>query len=183
MRDLVFDLFRIVGADLHVEAVLERRDDAAAAGVVFRVGAGDDDDVERQADLVAFDLDVFLFHQVEQTDLHLFGQVGQLVDGEDAAVGARHQAVVDGLFVGEIAALGDFDRIDLADEVGDRDVRRGQLLAVALVAVDPCDRQGVAQLGRFLAAGAANRLERIVVDFAAIDDRECARRAGSADRG
>ena len=33
--------------------------------------------------------------------------------------------------VGEVAALGDLDRVDLADQVGDRDVRRRELLAVA----------------------------------------------------
>ncbi len=143
--DLVVDVLRIMGADLHVEAVLERRDDPAAAGVVLRVGAGDDDDVERQANLVAFDLDVFFFHQIEQPDLHFFRQVGQLVDGEDAAIGARHETVVDGFLVGEIAALGDLDRIDFADQIGDRDVRRRQLLAVAAVAIDPLERQRVAQ--------------------------------------
>jgi hypothetical protein len=56
-----------MGADLDVEAILEGRDDPPAAGVVLGVGAGDQDDVERQPDLVALDLDVALFHQVEET--------------------------------------------------------------------------------------------------------------------
>jgi hypothetical protein len=116
----------------------------AAARVVLRVRRREDHDVERQADLVAFDLDVLLLHQVEEADLHLLGQVGQLVDGEDAAVRPRDEAVVDRLLVGEVAALGDLDRIDLADEVGHRDVRRRELLAVAELAVDPDDRQRVA---------------------------------------
>ena len=42
--------------------------------------------------------------------------------------------------VGEVAALGDLDRVDLADEVGDRRVGGGQLLAEAVVAVHPLDR-------------------------------------------
>ena len=49
-RDLLHHLARVVGADLGAEAVLERRDDAAAVGVVLGVGAGDDVEVERQAD-------------------------------------------------------------------------------------------------------------------------------------
>ena len=118
-------------------AVLERRDDAAAVGVVLRVRRRDEEDVERQPDLVAADLDVALLHDVEQTDLDALGKVGQLVDGEDAAVGARDQAVVNRQLVGEVAALGDPDRVDLADEVGDRDVRRRQLLAETAVAADP----------------------------------------------
>ena len=48
-----------------------------------------------------------------------------------------HQAVVDGQLVGEVAALGHPDRVDLADQVGDGGVRRGQLLAVAVAAMDP----------------------------------------------
>ena len=64
---------------------------------------------------------------------------------------------MDRLLVGEIAPFGDLDRIDLADQVGDRDVRRGELLAVAVVAADPGDRQRVALLGRVLTAGAADR--------------------------
>src|ERR1700726_2274393 len=46
-----------------------------------------------------------LFDQGQQPDLDPLGQVRQLVDGEDAAVGARHQAVMDGQLVGEIFAL------------------------------------------------------------------------------
>jgi hypothetical protein len=97
--DFVFDTLRIMSADLHVEAVLERGDDAAPAGVILGVGAGDDDDVQGQANLIALDLNVFLLHQVEQSHLNLFGQVGELVDGENTAVSARHQAIVDGFLI------------------------------------------------------------------------------------
>ena len=138
---------RVVRANLGAEAVLERRDDAPAIGVVLRVGAGHDEDIQRQANLVAANLHVALFHDVEQADLDALGEVGQLVDAEDAAIGARHQAVVDGQLVGEVAPLGDLDRVHLADQVGDGDVRRGQLLAVAPVARDPVDRRVVALLG------------------------------------
>jgi hypothetical protein len=47
-RDLVVELERVVGADLGAEPVLERGDDPAAVGVVLGVGAGDQQQVERQ---------------------------------------------------------------------------------------------------------------------------------------
>ena len=140
-RDLVGELERVVGAHLGAEAVLERGDDPPAVGVVLRVGAGHQQHVQRQPQRVAADLDVALLHHVEQRHLDALGEVGQLVDRHDAAVRARHQAVVDGLRVAERAALGDLDRVDVADQVGDRGVRGGQLLGVALVAVAPGDRQ------------------------------------------
>src|SRR6266581_1782053 len=170
-RDLVLDRARVVGADLDVEAVLQRGDDAPAAGVVLRVRARDDDDVHRQADLVAFDLDVLLLHQVEEADLDLLGQVGKLVDGEQAAVRARDQAVVDGLLVGQVAALGHLDRVDLAHQVGHRDVGGGELLAVALVGPDPREREPLALGGQAPLALAADGRERVVVDRAARDHR------------
>ena len=135
--DLGLDVERVVRADLRAEAILQRRDDAAAVRVVLGVGRGDEVDVERQPHLVAAHLHVALLEHVEQTDLDALGEVGQLVDGEDAAVGARHEAVVQRELVGEVAALGDLDRVDLADEVGDGRVGRRQLLAEARVAVRP----------------------------------------------
>jgi hypothetical protein len=94
-----------VGADLAADAVLERGDDFAAGGVVFRVGGEDEQEVEGEADGEAFDLDIAFLHDVEQADLDLAGQVGQFVDGEDAAVGAGQQTVVNGEFVGDVVAL------------------------------------------------------------------------------
>ena len=151
-RDLVLELGRVVGADLGAEAVLERGDDPAAVGVVLGVGAGHDEHVERQPQHVAADLDVALLHHVEHRDLDPLGEVGQLVDRDDAAVAARDQPEVDGLRVAERAALGDLHRVDVADQVGDAGVRRGELLGVPLVAVPPRDRQVVAELGRAPAA-------------------------------
>jgi hypothetical protein len=54
---------------------------------------------------------------------------GQLVDREDAPVRARDQAVVEGQLVAQVAALGTRIGSTSPDQVGDRDVRRGQLLA------------------------------------------------------
>ena len=91
-------------ADLAADAVLERRDDLAARGVVFRIGGEHQHQVQRQAHRIAFDLHVAFLHDVEQADLDLAGQIGQLIDGEDAAVGARQQAVVHGQLVGDVVA-------------------------------------------------------------------------------
>ena len=104
--DLVVELARVVRADLGAEAVLQRGDDPAAVGVVLGVGAGDDQHVERQPQDVAADLDVALLHHVEHRHLDALGEVGQLVDGDDAAVAARDEAVVDRLGVAERAAFG-----------------------------------------------------------------------------
>ena len=104
-RGLQLQVERVVGTDLGAEPVLERRDDPAPVGVVLRVGAGHQQQVQRQPQLVAADLDVALLQHVEQRHLDALGEVGQLVDGEDAAVGARHESEVDGLRVAEGAAL------------------------------------------------------------------------------
>ncbi len=59
---------------------------------------------------------------------------GSSLIGEDAAVGPRQQAEVHGELVGEqVAAARRLDRVDVADQVGDGDVGRGELLDVALV--------------------------------------------------
>src|SRR6202171_5772099 len=167
--DFVVDVARVVRPDLRPETVLQRRDDAAAVGVVLRVGAGDDDDVDREAEFEAADLHVALFYQVQQTNLDAFRQVRELVDGKDAAVGARHQAVVDGQLIGQVLALRDPDRVDLADQVGDRGVRGGQLFAVSLVGGDPAHRDLVSLRRHAVAAGPTDGRVRIVIDLAALD--------------
>ena len=160
-----------MGADLGAEPVLERRDDPAPVGVVLRVRAGHEQQVERQPERVAADADVALFQHVQQRDLDPLGEVGQLVQGEDAAVGPRHQAEVNGLRVAEGAALGHLDRVDVADQVADAGVRGGELLAVPVVAVPPADRQVVAHLRGEPTAPRAGRLVGMVVDLAARDGR------------
>ena len=162
-----------MGADLGAEPVLERRDDPAAVGVVLGVGAGDEQQVQRQPQLVAAHLDVALLQHVEQRDLDPLGQVGQLVDGEDAAVGARHQAVVDGLRVAERAALGHLDRVDVADQVADarcpgspasRRTARSRCLPRRPGSSSPCSATSRRQRRR-------DRRVRVLVDLAAGDDR------------
>ena len=171
-RELVVEGPRIVRPDLRPEAVLERRDDPAAARVVLGVRARDDEQVEREADREAADLDVALLEDVQQAHLDPLGEVRQLVDREDPAVGARDQAVVEGHLVAEVAALGDPDRVDLADQVGDRDVRRRQLLGVAALARQPVDRGRVAVLGDDREGARRDRSRRVVVQLAAADDRD-----------
>ena len=171
-RHLVVERPRIVGPDLRPEPVLERGDDPAARGVVLGVGRGDHVQVERQPDDEAADLDVALLEDVEQADLDPLGQVGQLVDRDDPAVGARDQAVVEGQLVGQVAALGDLDRVDLADEVGDGDVGRGELLGVAPVARQPVDRRRLAVALDDGAGRRADGRQRVVVELATADDRQ-----------
>ncbi len=50
-------------------------------------------------------------------------------------------------FVREVAPLGHLDRVHFADQIGDGDVRRRQLLTVARVARNPMDWRVVALLG------------------------------------
>ncbi len=165
--DLLVERPGIVRAYLRPEPVLQRRNYPAAVGVVLRVRAGHQHHVQRQHDAVALYLDVTLLHQVEQAHLDALGQVGQLVYAEDAPVGARNQPVVDGQLIGQVAPLGDLDRIDLAYQVGHRDVRRRQLLGVAFVARHPLYGRAVAVLLDALLAGRADGSERVAVQLAA----------------
>ena len=158
-------------ANFRADAVLQRSDDFAARGVVLRIRGKDEQHVERQAQRVALNLDVAFLHDVEQADLNFSCEVGQFVDGEDAAIGAGQQAVMNGQLVGKIApAARRADGIDVADDVGDGHVGRGELFHVALVAGHPGDGRVVAFSGDFFAAGAANGAQWIVVDFAARHD-------------
>ncbi len=136
-----------MGADLGADAVFEGGDDLAAGGVVLGVGGEDDGDVEREADGVALNLDVAFLHDVEESDLDLAGEIGDLVDGEDAAVGAGEEAVVHGELGAELlAGACGLDGIDVADEVGYGDVRGGELFDVAIVGGEPGDGRVVAHL-------------------------------------
>ncbi len=71
--------------------------------------------------------------------------------------------------VGEVAAFSDLDRVDLSDQVSNGDVRGRELLAVALIAVDPRDLDLVAVLGDEIQTSTADGSERVVVDLAARD--------------
>src|SRR6266704_6447504 len=64
------------------------------------------------------------------------------------------------------------DWIDVADDVGDRDVRGRELLHEPQLAGQPGDRRAVAALRDQLAPVLGDRLEGIVVDLAARDERD-----------
>ncbi len=170
-RHLVGQVTRVVSADLRTEPVLERGDDPSAVRVVLGVRAGDDEDVEGEAEDVATDLDVPLLHDVEHGHLDALGEVGELVDRDDAAVAAGDQPEVDRLGVTEASTLGHPHRVDVTDEVRDARVGGGELLGIPLGAVPPLDGQGVAQL-----CGPAPRLdgdgfERVLTELGAGENR------------
>src|SRR6266404_1227329 len=166
-----FDAGGVVRANFGADAVFERSDDFAARGVVFGIGGEDEEDVERKAEGIALNLDVALLHDIEEADLNFSGEIWELVDGEDAAVGAGQKAVVDGEFVGEIAAAArGADRIDVADDVGHGDIGRGEFFDETIFAGHPGDGRIIAFGGNSFAAGAADGLEGIIIDFAAGDD-------------
>ncbi len=160
----------VVGADLAADAVFERGDDLAAGGVVLGVGGEDDGDVEGQADGVALNLHVALLHDVEEGDLNFAGEVGDLVDGEDAAVGAGQQAVVHGELGAEVlVAAGGFDGVDVADEVGYGDVGGGEFFDEAVVGSEPGDGGFVAELCDEVAAELGDGGVGVVADLGAGD--------------
>ena len=157
-------------ANFAAHAVLERRDDFAASGVVLGIGGEDQQHVQRQANGVALNLHVAFLHDIEKAHLDFAGEIGQFVDGEDAAVGARKQAVVHGQLVGKIppAARG-LDGIDVADDVGDGHVGRGQFFDEAVFAREPGDGRVVALLGHNVAASPADGVQRMIVNLASGD--------------
>src|SRR5262249_49094405 len=133
-----FDGCGVMCADFGANAIFERRDDFSTGGIVFGVRGKDEKDIEGKANWVALNLDLAFLHDVEQAYLNFSGEVGEFVDGEDTAIGARKKAVVDGEFIGEVAATaGGADGIDVADDVGDGDVGRGEFFDVAEVARHP----------------------------------------------
>ncbi len=101
---------RIVRVDHRADAVLELRNHLAAAVVGGRVGREEDQHVDVELDRVAANLHVALFEDVEQADLHQLVQFGHFVHGEDAAVHARDQPEVQGLFGRHARAGGQLGR-------------------------------------------------------------------------
>ncbi len=160
-------------ADLRPDPILQRRDDLAARGVVLGIGGEHEHDVQGKPDGVALDLNVTLLEDVEQSDLDLAGEVGQLVDGEHPPVGSRQQPVVHCQVARQLdAASRRLDRVDVTDDVGNRDVRGGQLLDVARVAGQPGDRHRLSFALGERPARAADRRERVVVDLASLHHRD-----------
>ena len=169
-RDALFDVLGVVGADLAADAVFEWCDDFAASGVVLRVGGEDDGYVEWEANGVALNLYVALLHDVEESYLNFAGEVWDLVDGEDTAVGAGEQAVVHGELAAEIlVATGGLDGVDVADEVGYGDVGGGEFFNEAVIGCHPGDGGLVAHFGDEVAAELGDGRVGIVADLGAGD--------------
>ena len=76
-----------------------------------------------------------------------------------------------------VSATRGFDGIDVADQVGDGDVRRRQFFHISLVGRQVGDRRVVAMLGDQVAAAAADRSVGIVVNLASGDVGHAADRA------
>src|SRR2546427_3214755 len=116
---------------------------------------------------------LFPYTTLFRSDLNLAGEVGQLVDGKDASVRPGQQAVMHRQLVRQLQARTcRLDRIDVANHVGNRDVRRRELLDVPHVAPQPRDRRAVALFRDARAARSADRVERVVVDFASRHHRD-----------
>ncbi len=162
----------VVGADLGAEAVFEGGDDPAPVGVVLGVGRRHQHHVQGEPEREAADLHVAFLEHVQEAHLDPLGQVGELVDGEDAPVGPGHEAVVQRELVRQVAALGDLDGVDLADEVRDRGVGGGELLPEAQVAVHPRQRGGVALVGHQVAGVTRHREVGVVADLGPRHHRE-----------
>ena len=160
------DVPGVMGADLGAVAVLERGDDAAAVGVILGVGAGHNANVQRQPRPETADLHVALLHDVEEPDLQFLRQVRQFVDAENAPIGARHQAVVDHQFIGQIAAFGNLDGVDFADQLRRRHVGRGQFFAVAVLAIQPGNWRVIAFFVEPFDRVAGDGVQGVVVNFA-----------------
>src|SRR5205085_2473663 len=110
------DGLRIVRRHFAADAILERRDDLAARGVVLGVRCEAEHHIERKAHRISFDLDIALLHDVEQAHLHFAGEVGQLVQREDPAIRPRQHAVVHSELVTEdVSTAGSLDWIEIAD--------------------------------------------------------------------
>jgi len=105
-------------------------------------------------------LNVAFLHDVEQAYLNFSGEIRELVHGEDSAVRARQKAVVNCKFVAQVASRAScFDGVHVAEDVCNRDVRRGEFFHEARVARQPSNRRGVAAFGNQVLAGAAQRRE------------------------
>ena len=116
-RDLVVAVEWVVGADLGSETILQRSDDLSSGCVVLGIGGENHEEVQGHTDGIPLHLNIPLLEDVEETHLNLPGQIRKLVDGEHPAVGARDEPVVQGELVGQVAALGHLDGVDLAEQI------------------------------------------------------------------
>src|SRR5438094_1472848 len=171
-RNAFVERSRIVRANFRTNAVFQRRNDLPTRGVVLRIGAEYKGNVKRQAHRISLNLHITFLHDVEQTHLNFAGEIGQLIDGKNASIGARQQPVVHRQFAAEfMPAACSFNGIDIADQIRNRDIGSRQLFYVAILGSEISDGRAVAVLGDFLMAAAADGGIRVVMDLAGGDVR------------
>ena len=159
-------------ADFRADAIFERRNNFAAGGVVFGIRGEYESDIKRQADGITLNLHVAFLHDVEKADLNFSGKIGQFIDRKNAAISARQKTIMHGQFAGQfMAAASCFDGINIANQIGNGHIWRGQFLDVTLLGREISNCRAVSAFGNQFLAAAANRRIRIVVDFASGDVR------------
>ena len=162
----------IMRLDFRSDPVLQRGDDLAAGRVVLRIGGEHQDDVERQPDRVSLNLNVAFLHDIKQAHLDLACKIRQFVNGENSTIGARKQPIVHAQFAADgVSSLCSFDGIDIADDIGDGNVGRGELFDIAVLFRPVIDPSVVSHFFHQIPAPPADRTERIVVDLAPFDHR------------
>src|SRR5207247_843571 len=125
----------IVRANLRTNAIFQRRDELSTRRIVLRIGAEYKGDIKGQAHRISLNLHIAFLHDVEQTHLNLAGEIGQLIDGKNASIGARQQPVVHRQFAAEfMPAACSFNGIDIADQIRNRDIGSRQLFYVPILA-------------------------------------------------
>ena len=98
-------------------------------------------------------------------------EIGQFIQRENSAVCPRQHTIVHGELVAEdVSPARGLDWIEIADDVGDGDVWRRQLLDVTLLRIEPGDRRVVGRFAEKISSVFGDRSKRIVVDFTAGDD-------------
>src|SRR5437588_12308239 len=160
-----------MGANFGTNTVFERSDNTPTIGVVLGVSTGNDIYIQRQANLVAANLHVTLFHDIQQTHLNALGQVWQFVNTENTTVGTWNHSIVNSELIREIAALGHTHRVYLAHQVRDGDIRRCQFLTIAPVTWQPGYLYIIAQFIHLIATSSTNRLIGAIIYLTSGNDR------------
>ena len=75
-----------MGANDAADAVLQRRDDPPAIGVILGIGAEDQADIQIQTNGIAANLHIALFQHIEQPHLNPRRQIRQLIDREKPTI-------------------------------------------------------------------------------------------------
>ena len=115
-----------MGPYLRSNPVLQGRDDSSPGGIVFGICREYEEHVDGQANRKSFYLNIALLHDVEQTDLNLGSQVGELIDGKNSPMSSWQQSKVNVFLGRECRALGGrLDGVQIPDDVGDGHVGCG----------------------------------------------------------